>query len=162
MSGSWGDYTSQIRISLASFSCARSHSRFCTRLDFRIPGTPAGSGGDRGGFHIRWTMELKSPQACEQRHFAQETGDRKNAFGRYGSMGARVRRHRYERDSCGRCWRAGERSGLTLREFGQPRGIPLTSLTWWWWRQVFRRAAEHLNAASKSVPAGGAVVFMKC
>ena len=30
-----------------------------------------------------------------------------------------------------------QRSGLTLREFGQQRGIPLSTLTWW--RQVFRR-----------------------
>ncbi len=33
-----------------------------------------------------------------------------------------------------------QRSGLTLREFGQQRGIPLSTLTWW--RQVFRRAGE--------------------
>ena len=51
-------------------------------------------------------------------------------------------------------WR---RSGLTLREFGQQRGIPLSTLTWW--RQVFRRAGEQVNAASKSVRAGDAVVF---
>ena len=51
-----------------------------------------------------------------------------------------------------------ERSGLTLREFGQQRGIPLSTLTWW--RQVFRRAGEPGNAASKSrVPASDAVVF---
>lgn len=31
-------------------------------------------------------------------------------------------------------------SGLTLREFGQQQGIPLSTLTWW--RQVFRRAGE--------------------
>jgi hypothetical protein len=30
-----------------------------------------------------------------------------------------------------------QRSGLTLREFGRQRGIPLSTLTWW--RQVFRR-----------------------
>ena len=47
-------------------------------------------------------------------------------------------------------WR---RSGLTLREFGQQRGIPLSTLTWW--RQVFRRAGEQVNEA----PAGHAVVF---
>ncbi len=50
-----------------------------------------------------------------------------------------------------------QRSGLTLREFGQQRGIPLSTLTWW--RQVFRRAGEQMNAVSKSVPASDAVVF---
>jgi hypothetical protein len=50
-----------------------------------------------------------------------------------------------------------QRSGLTLREFGQQRGIPPSTLTWW--RQVFRRAAEQENAVSKSVFAGDAVVF---
>ena len=45
-----------------------------------------------------------------------------------------------------------QRSGLTLRELGQQRGIPLSTLTWWW-RQVFRCAGEQVNAASKSVPA---------
>ncbi|MGO9062570.1 MAG: IS66 family insertion sequence element accessory protein TnpA [Candidatus Binataceae bacterium] len=50
-----------------------------------------------------------------------------------------------------------QRSGLTLREFGQQRGIPVSTLTWW--RQVFRRAGDQLNAASKSVPARDAVVF---
>ena len=50
-----------------------------------------------------------------------------------------------------------QRSGLTLREFGQQRGIPLSTLTWW--RQVFRRAGEQVNAASKGVPASDAVVF---
>jgi hypothetical protein len=49
------------------------------------------------------------------------------------------------------------RSGLTLREFGQQRRIPLSTLTWW--RQVFRRAGEQVNAASKNVPASDAVVF---
>lgn len=49
-----------------------------------------------------------------------------------------------------------QRSGLTLREFGQQLGIPLTTLTWW--RQVFRRAGEQVNAV-KSVPASDAVVF---
>ena len=33
-----------------------------------------------------------------------------------------------------------QRSGLTLSEFGQQRGIPVSTLTWW--RQVFRRAGE--------------------
>ena len=50
-----------------------------------------------------------------------------------------------------------QRSGLTLREFGQQRGIPLSTLTWW--RQVFRRAGEPVDAARKSVPASDAVVF---
>lgn len=49
-----------------------------------------------------------------------------------------------------------QRSGLTLREFGQHRGIPLSTLTWW--RQVFRRAGEPVNVAPKSV-ASNAVVF---
>jgi hypothetical protein len=42
---------------------------------------------------------------------------------------------------------------LTLREFGQQRRIPLSTLTWW--RQVFRRAGEEV----KGVPASNAVVF---
>ncbi len=33
-----------------------------------------------------------------------------------------------------------QRSGLTLREFGEKRRIPVSTLTWW--RQVFRRAGE--------------------
>ncbi len=33
-----------------------------------------------------------------------------------------------------------QRSGLTLREFGQQRGILPSTLSWW--RQVFRRAGE--------------------
>jgi hypothetical protein len=50
-----------------------------------------------------------------------------------------------------------ERSGLSLRDFGEQRGIPLSTLTWW--RQVFRRAGEPVNVASQSVPASDAVVF---
>src|SRR5215475_3330004 len=50
-----------------------------------------------------------------------------------------------------------QRSGLTLREFGQQRGIPLSTLTWW--RQVFRRAGEPVDAAPKSAPASDAVGF---
>jgi hypothetical protein len=50
-----------------------------------------------------------------------------------------------------------QRSGLTLREFGQQRGIPLSTLTWW--RQVFRRAGESVYPASKSAPASDTVVF---
>jgi hypothetical protein len=33
-----------------------------------------------------------------------------------------------------------QRSGLTLREFGEKRGIPPSTLSWW--RQVFRRVGE--------------------
>ena len=50
-----------------------------------------------------------------------------------------------------------QRSGLTLREFGQQRGVPLSTLTWW--RQVFRRAGEPVNAAAKGAPASDAVMF---
>src|SRR6266852_1263480 len=40
-----------------------------------------------------------------------------------------------------------QRSGLTLREFGQQRGIPLSTLTWW--RQGLRRAGEEeVNSAA--------------
>ena len=54
-----------------------------------------------------------------------------------------------------------QRSGLTLREFGQQRGIPVSTLGWW--RQVFRRAgAQRVSAASKSVAAGtDAVMFIE-
>jgi hypothetical protein len=48
-------------------------------------------------------------------------------------------------------------SGLTLREFGQQRGIPLSTLTWW--RQVFRHAGEPVNAGANSGPASYAVIF---
>ena len=41
-----------------------------------------------------------------------------------------------------------QHSGLTLRDFGQQRGIPLSTLTWW--RQVFRRAGEQIDVAPKS------------
>jgi hypothetical protein len=47
-----------------------------------------------------------------------------------------------------------ERSGLTLREFGQQRGIPLSTLSWW--RRVFRGASEE---AGKGVAAEKAVIF---
>ena len=50
-----------------------------------------------------------------------------------------------------------ERSGLSLREFGEQCGIPLSTLTWW--RQVFRRAGEPVDAAPKGAPASEAVVF---
>lgn len=47
-----------------------------------------------------------------------------------------------------------QRSGLTLREFGEKRGIPPSTLSWW--RQVFGRAgAEAGNGAA----AENAVVF---
>ena len=50
-----------------------------------------------------------------------------------------------------------ERSGLSLREFGEQRGIALSTLTWW--RQVFRRAGEPVNPAAKSAPDSNEVVF---
>src|SRR5258708_6468645 len=53
--------------------------------------------------------------------------------------------------------RRWDRSGLTLREFGQRHGIPLSTLTWW--RQVFRRAGEPVNAAAPNAATGNAVVF---
>jgi hypothetical protein len=41
-------------------------------------------------------------------------------------------------------WQGG---GLTLREFGEKRGIPVSTLTWW--RRVFRDAgAEELNVTA--------------
>ncbi len=44
-----------------------------------------------------------------------------------------------------------QRSGLTLRECGQQRGIPLSTLTWW--RRVFRRAGEEeVNGALAETP----------
>jgi len=47
-----------------------------------------------------------------------------------------------------------QRSGLTLREFGEQRGIPLSTLAWW--RRVFRHAGdEEVNGAA----AENAVVF---
>jgi hypothetical protein len=50
-----------------------------------------------------------------------------------------------------------QRSGLSLQEFGQQRGIPLSTLTWW--RHVFRRAGEPVTTASKSGSTSDAVVF---
>jgi hypothetical protein len=47
-----------------------------------------------------------------------------------------------------------QRSGLTLREFGRQRGIPVSTLTWW--RQVFRRAGEE---AGNGAAVENAVVF---
>ncbi len=47
-----------------------------------------------------------------------------------------------------------QRGGLTLREFGEQRGIPVSTLSWW--RRVFRdAAAEELNGTA----AENAVVF---
>src|ERR1700730_10731529 len=44
-----------------------------------------------------------------------------------------------------------QRSGLTLREFGEKRGIPLSTLTWW--RRVFRHAGdEEGNGAAAEHP----------
>jgi hypothetical protein len=47
-----------------------------------------------------------------------------------------------------------QRSGLTLREFGEQRGIPLSTLTWW--RRVFRRAGDE---AENGTAVENAVVF---
>jgi hypothetical protein len=45
-------------------------------------------------------------------------------------------------------WQGG---GLTLREFGEKRGIPVSTLTWW--RRVFRHAGEELvNGAAGEDP----------
>jgi hypothetical protein len=42
-------------------------------------------------------------------------------------------------------------SGLTLREYGQQQGIPLSTLTWW--RRVFRQAGEeHVNGVAEEHP----------
>jgi len=44
-----------------------------------------------------------------------------------------------------------QRSGLTLREFGEKRGIPPSTLSWW--RRVFRDAgAEDVNGSSAENP----------
>ena len=45
-------------------------------------------------------------------------------------------------------------SGLTLREFGESHGIPLSTLTWW--RRVFRHAG---NQEGNGVAAEKPVVF---
>ena len=47
-----------------------------------------------------------------------------------------------------------QRSGLTLREFGEKRGIPLSTLSWW--RRVFRVAGDE---EENGAPAESAVVF---
>jgi hypothetical protein len=47
-----------------------------------------------------------------------------------------------------------QQSGLTLREFGEKRGIPPSTLSWW--RQVFRRAGEE---EVNNTAAENAVVF---
>ena len=46
-----------------------------------------------------------------------------------------------------------QRSGLKLREYGQQRGIPLSTLSWW--RQVFRRAGEEEVNGAAAENAGG-------
>ena len=46
-----------------------------------------------------------------------------------------------------------QRSGLTLREFGEKRGIPLSTLSWW--RQVFRRAGEEDGNGAAAENRGG-------
>jgi hypothetical protein len=74
-------------------------------------------------------------------------------------MGDWDRRHRPRTREMRQVLVRWQRSGLALREFGQQRGIPLSTLTWW--PQVFRRAGEQMNAASKSVPASDAVVFIE-
>jgi len=94
---------------------------------------------------------------CDQLHLAQQAADGAERRRRYGSMGRlgsttppRARQMR-------RMLAHWQRSGLTLREFGQQRGIPLSTLTWW--RQVLRRAGEPMTAASNSVPASDAAVL---
>ena len=47
-----------------------------------------------------------------------------------------------------------QQSGLTLREFGEKRGIPPSTLSWW--RLVFRRAGEE---EANNTAAENAVVF---
>jgi hypothetical protein len=69
-------------------------------------------------------------------------------MGRFGSR--TTARAREMRRVLGR-W---ERSGLTLRAFGQQVGIPLSTLTWW--RQVFRGTSEE---AGNGVTAKSTVAF---
>src|SRR5208282_4984451 len=47
-----------------------------------------------------------------------------------------------------------QRSGLTLREFGEKRGIPVSTLSWW--RRVLRGAGDE---EGNGAPAETAVVF---
>ena len=47
-----------------------------------------------------------------------------------------------------------QRSGLTLRKFGEKRGIPLSTLSWW--QRVFRRAGDE---EGKGVAAEKPVAF---
>jgi hypothetical protein len=49
-----------------------------------------------------------------------------------------------------------QRSGLTLREFGEKRGIPLSTLTWW--QRVFRHAGDE---EGKGVAAENPVAFVE-
>ena len=60
-----------------------------------------------------------------------------NAVGGSDRWGDWDQRHHHGRGRCARVLTRWQRSGLTLREFGQRRGIPLSTLTWW--RQAFRR-----------------------
>jgi len=69
-------------------------------------------------------------------------------MGRMGSTTS-VRARQMRRVLAG--WR---RSGLTLREFGEKRGIPPSTLSWW--RQVFRRAGDEEGNGAAAEPA---VVF---
>ncbi len=48
-----------------------------------------------------------------------------------------------------------QRSGLTLREFGEKRGIPVSTLSWW--RRVLRGSGE--NEEGNGAPAENVVVF---
>jgi len=45
-----------------------------------------------------------------------------------------------------------QRSGLTLREFAEKRGIPLSTLTWW---RVFRRAGDEEGNGDSGGERGG-------
>src|SRR5260370_35151300 len=46
-----------------------------------------------------------------------------------------------------------QRSGLTLREFGEKRGIPPSTLSWW--RRVFRGTGEEGGDGAAAENAGG-------
>jgi hypothetical protein len=43
-----------------------------------------------------------------------------------------------------------QRSGLTLREFGEKRGIPLSTLQWW--RRVMRQAGDEEGSVAAEKP----------
>jgi hypothetical protein len=77
-----------------------------------------------------------------------------NGLGGTNPWGGWGRGHRGGPGRCGRSWRRWKHSGLTLREFGQERGIAVSTLSWW--RRVFRHAgAEEGNSPA----AENAVVF---